>query len=164
MSEANPADLSGASACWFTRSPAGIPDHLSSQTVECTELKAEPLHHSVQHPEHPSAGVLDSTACGSERAPDATPGMELRTSDDDASLLSGASPRTLPDIEVSEDILRHQTLALMDLLDQEPDAHLAVLSTVTRAAGVLSCTSSRRTRHLEQCPSRHAQDDRILRP
>ena len=95
---------------------------------------------------------MHSKACSSEQAADATPGMELRTSDDDASLLSGASPGTLPDIEVSEDILRHQTLALMDLLDQEPDTHLAVLSTVMRAAGVLSCTPSRREYYLQQCP------------
>ena len=94
----------------------------------------------MQHSKHPSAGE-HSRACSSERAADATPGMELRTSDDDASLLSGASPGTMPDIEVSEDILRHQTLALMDLLDQEPDAHLALLSTVMLAAAVLSCTN-----------------------
>ena len=50
-----------------------------------------------------------------------------------------------------------KTLALMDLLDQKPDAHLAVLSTVMRAAGVLSCTNC----YLEQC---HAQEDKILRP
>lgn len=108
--------------------------------------------------------MFDSRTCSSERAPDATPGMELRTSDDDASLLSGASPGTLPDIEVSEDILRHQTLALMDLLDQEPDAHLAVLSTVMRAAGVPSCTPSGCRVCTEQCPSRHAQEGRFLRP
>ena len=95
----------------------------------------------MQHSEHPSAGE-HSRACSSERAADATPGMELRTSDDDASLLSGASPGTMPDIEVSEDILRHQTLALMDLLDQEPDAHLALLSTVMLAAAMLSCTQT----------------------